>query len=94
MRLIVYNPTNHPINDNFGTAKRLGTLNDTFLAVVNNGKRQSDVILNEIIDKMKLRYTFKGIKFFQKHSVSQAMSDDLAKTISAEYDAVITGIGD
>ena len=94
MRLVVYNPTNHPINDNFSMAKRLGTLNNTSLAVVNNGKRQSDVILDKIIDSMKLHYTFKGIKFFQKHSVSQAMSEDLAKTIAEKYDSVITGIGD
>ena len=94
MRLIVYNPTNRHINENLSMAKRLGTLNNTSLAIVNNGKRQSDVILNEIIDNLKLHYTFNKIKFFQKHSVSQAMSDDLAQTIAATYDSVITGVGD
>ena len=94
MKLVVYNPTNRPITENLSMAKRLNTLDNTLLAVVNNGKRQSDVILNKIVDGLKLHYTFKGIKFFQKHSVSQAMSDDLAQSIAAEYDSVITGIGD
>ena len=94
MRLVVYNPTNRPKIENSSMAKRLNTLDNTFLAVVNNGKRQSDVILNKIVDSLRKYYTFKEIKLFQKHSVSQAISDDLANAIAAEYDSVITGIGD
>ena len=94
MSLVVYNPTNLPVGEKMIMAKRLDTLDNTLLAVINNGKRQSDVVLNKIIDGLKSRYTFKGIKFVQKHSVSQAVSDLMAKTIAGEYDFVITGIGD
>ena len=94
MSVVVYNPTNRPVAGRMITADRLETLDNTLLAVVNNGKRQSDIVLNKIIDGLKSRYTFKGIKFMQKHSISQAISDDMAQTIAEEYDSVITGIGD
>jgi hypothetical protein len=94
MSLVVHNPTSGPVAEKRTWAKRLGTLENGILGVIDNGKYHSDTVLNEIAEGLKSRYTLKKVIVVQKDSASHAVKDDIAQRLAGECDFAIAGIGD
>ena len=94
MGLTVYNPTSGPAAEKTAMAKRVDTLQDGVLGVVDNGKTRSDTVLNQIVKGLKSRYPLKDVIAIRKESVSHAVRDDIAQMLAKRCDFVIAGIGD
>lgn len=74
-------------------AKRLNTLDGKVLSVINNGKTNSDVFLQKIIDLVKQKYNLKDVIWVAKTNASLPVTDSMIKKLKASQ-AVISGIGD
>jgi hypothetical protein len=94
MSLVVYNPTSGPGADKLALAPRVKNLQDGILGVIDNGKRNSDTVLNRIVSNLSERYPFKDVIAVKKHSVSHAIKDDAAHMLAQKCDFVLAGIGD
>lgn len=94
MNLVVYNPTSGPIPEKTVMAQRVDTLQDGVLGVIDNGKRNSDKVLNQILLDLKSLYRLKDVVSVKKENASHGVSDDMAQMLARECDFVIAGIGD
>lgn len=94
MSLVVYNPTSGPGADKTPLAPRITKLQNGVLGVIDNGKTNSDTVLNRIISGLSERYLFKKVITVKKHSVSHAIKDDAAQMLAQKCDFVLAGIGD
>lgn len=94
MSLVVYNPTNGPAADKTLLAQRVETLENGVLGVIDNGKPNSDTVLNRIVKGIESRYPINKVISIKKKSVSHAVDDDTAQKLAGECDFVVAGIGD
>ncbi len=94
MSLIVYNPTSRPAAEKMVLAQRTETLQNGVLGVIDNGKPNSDTVLNRIVKGIQSRYTLNEVISIKKGSVSHAVEDDAAQKLAGECDFVVAGIGD
>lgn len=75
-------------------ASRLSTLNNKTLGIIDNGKFNSDVVLQTLRDKLQEMYNLKEVVYFRKSSASHPISDHQAKELANQCDVIISGIGD
>ena len=94
MSLVVYNPTSGPAANIMALSPRVNNLQGGVLGVVDNGKTNSDTVLNRIVSNLAERYAFGEIVTVKKHSISHAVQDDAAQMLAQKCDFVLTGIGD
>jgi hypothetical protein len=94
MSLVVYNPTSGPRYDKTDIAPRPADLNDGVLGVIDNGKTNSDTVLNRIAEGLGARYSLKDVIKVKKHSVSHQVQEDAARELADTCDFVLAGIGD
>jgi hypothetical protein len=94
MSLIVYNPTSGPAAEKTVMAQRVETLQNGVLGVIDNGKPNSDTVLNQIVKGIQSRYPLKKVIPSKKGSVSHAVEDDTAQKLAGECDFIVAGIGD
>ena len=94
MSLVVYNPTSGPAASNMELSPRVKNLQGGVLGVIDNGKTNSDTVLNRIVSDLSVRYHFKDVITVKKHSVSHAIKDDIAQMLAQKCDFVLAGIGD
>ena len=94
MSLIVYNPTSGPAAEQTLLAQRLETLQNGVLGVIDNGKPNSDTVLNRIVTGLESRFHLKKVVPTRKTSISHAVDDETAQKLAGECDFVIAGIGD
>ena len=94
MSLIVYNPTSGPDAGETMMARRVETLRNGVLGVIDNGKPNSDTVLNRIVKGIQSRYPLKKVISTRKGSISHAVEDDTAQKLAGECDFVIAGTGD
>jgi len=94
MSLVVYNPTSGPAASNMELSPRVKNLKGGVLGVIDNGKTNSDTVLNRIVSDLSVRYHFKDVITVKKHSVSHAIKDDAAEMLAQKCDFVLAGIGD
>ena len=94
MSLVVYNPTSGPVASNMELSPRVKNLQGGVLGVIDNGKANSDTVLNRIVSDLSVRYPFKDVVTVKKHSVSHAIKDDIAQMLAQKCDFVLAGIGD
>jgi hypothetical protein len=94
MSLIVYNPTSGPAAGETVIAQRVETLQNGVLGVINNGKPNSDKVLNRIVEGIQSRYPLNKVVSVKKESISHAVDDDTAQKLAGECDFVIAGTGD
>ncbi|MBP1930892.1 hypothetical protein J2Z37_000889 [Ammoniphilus resinae] len=90
---IVLNPAQESIVSSEKAANRLTTLDDKVLAVVNNGKRNSDVILQTLLAQIKQRYNLKDVIWIDKKNPSLPVTDVMLEQLQSSH-AVIAGVGD
>ena len=94
MSLVVYNPTSGPAANNMQLSPRVKNLQGGVLGVIDNGKTNSDTVLNRIVSDLSVRYHFKDVITVKKQSVSHAIKDDAAEMLAQKCDFVLAGIGD
>jgi hypothetical protein len=94
MSLTVYDPTSGPTASNMEVSPRVKNLKGGVLGVIDNGKTNSDTVLNRIVSDLSVRYPFKDVVTVKKHSVSHAIKDDVAQMLAEKCDFVLAGIGD
>ena len=94
MSFVVYNPTSGPTAEKMGMAPRIENLQNGILGVIDNGKTNSDTVLNRIVSNLAKRYALEEIVTIKKHSVSHAVKDDAAQMLAQKCNFVLAGIGD
>ena len=94
MSFVVYNPTSGPTAENIGMAPRIENLQNGILGVIDNGKTNSDTVLNRIVTKLTERFSLIDVVTVKKHSVSHAIKDDKARMLAQKCNFVLAGIGD
>jgi len=94
MSLIVYNPTSGPAAEKTVMAQRVVTLQNGVLGVIDNGKPNSDKVLNRIVKEIRSRYPLKEVISTKKGSISHAVEDDTAQKLARECDFAVAGTGD
>ena len=94
MSFVVYNPTSGPTAGKMGIAPRIKNLQNGVLGVIDNGKTNSDTVLNRIVSNLAERYPLEDVVTVKKQSVSHAIKDDAAQMLAQKCDFVLAGIGD
>jgi hypothetical protein len=94
MSFAVYNPTSGPTAEKMGMAPRIENLQNGVLGVIDNGKTNSDTVLNRVVSNLAERYSLEDVVTVKKHSVSHAIKDDAAQMLAQKCDFVLAGIGD
>ena len=94
MSFVVYNPTSGPTAEKMGMAPRIENLQNGVLGVIDNGKTNSDTVLNRIVTKLAERFSLEDVVTVKKHSVSHAIKDDAARMLAQTCNFVLAGIGD
>ncbi|CAB1065285.1 hypothetical protein D1BOALGB6SA_10082 [Olavius sp. associated proteobacterium Delta 1] len=94
MSFVVYNPTSGPTAEKMGMAPRIENLQNGILGVIDNGKTNSDTVLNCIVSNLAQRYPLEDVVTVKKHSVSHAVEENAAQMLAQKCNFVLAGIGD
>ena len=91
---ILVNPVTQPRIAPFNGAPRLATLAGTRLGIIDDSKRNADVLLQEIADLLTTRYEISSVQWHRKPSASRPADPQAIQQLAQECDAVIIAIGD
>ena len=91
---VLVNPVTQPVIAPFNGAPRLASLAGTRLGLIDDSKRNADVLLEELADVLRTRYEIASIKWHRKPSASRPADPDALKELVAECDSIIIAIGD
>jgi hypothetical protein len=91
---VLVNPTTQPIVAPFDGAPRLPTLAGTRLGVIDDSKRNADVLLEELVELLRTRYEISDVTWHRKPSASRPADPAAIKELAETCDAVIVAIGD
>jgi hypothetical protein len=94
MGITVYNPTSGPSLKQLHMANRDKSLEGSVVALIDNGKRNSDTVLNYIGRRLKEKYGVKKVVLHKKASFSHSIDEGEAESLSRNCDFIISGIGD
>jgi hypothetical protein len=94
MGFTVYNPTSGPSIKQLKMAKREKSLKGSTVALIDNGKKNSDTVLNFIGERLKQRFKVQEVFVYKKGSFSHGIEEDEAKMLASKCDFLISGIGD
>lgn len=92
--LRVLNPTAGPARGRSGIAPRPGTLDDTTIGVIWNGRAYGDRILSEALDLLKQRHRIREVVFREKPFLGNIAPEEVLAEMAARANLVITGVGD
>ena len=88
------NPTTEPITPPFAGAPRLPSLAGTRVGLIDDSKRNADVLLEELAETLRTRYEIAGIKWHRKPSASRPADPSAIEELAQECDSVVIAIGD
>jgi len=91
---ILVDPTTQAIVAPFDGAPRLPTLAGTRLGIIDDSKRNADVLLEELAEVLRNRYEIADIKWHRKPSASRAADPAAIRELADTCDAVVIAIGD
>ena len=91
---ILVNPVTEPIVAPFDGAPRLASLAGTRLGIIDDSKRNADVLLEELAEVLRTRYEITEVKWHRKPSASRPADPTALKELTERVDSVIIGIGD
>jgi hypothetical protein len=94
MSIVVYNPTSGSTAEKMGMAPRVEHLQNGILGVIDNGKTNSDTVLNRIVSNLAERYSLEDVVTLKKQSASHGIKDDAAQMLAQKCNFVLAGIGD
>ena len=88
------NPTTEPITPPFDGAPRLPTLAGTRLGLIDDSKRNADVLLEELAETLRTRYEIAEVKWHRKPSASRPADPAAILELARDCDSVVIAIGD
>ncbi len=91
---VLVNPTTKPIVAPFDGAPRLTSLAGTRLGVIDDSKRNADVLLEELVELLRTRYEISEVKWHRKPSASRPADPAAIKDLVENCESVIIAIGD
>ena len=91
---VLVNPVTQPVIAPFNGAPRLASLAGTRVGLIDDSKRNADVLLEELADILRTRYEISGVKWHRKPSASRPADPEALKELVEECDSVIVAIGD
>ena len=91
---ILVNPVIQPIVAPFDGAPRLASLAGTRLGIIDDSKRNADVLLEELAEILRTRYEITEVKWHRKPSASRPADPTALKELTEQVDSVIIAIGD
>ncbi len=91
---VLVNPTTKPIVAPFNGAPRLTSLAGTRLGVIDDSKKNADVLLEELVEVLRTRYEISDVKWHRKPSASRPADPAAVRELAEHCDWVIIAIGD
>ena len=91
---VLVDPTTEAIVAPFDGAPRLPSLAGTRLGVIDDSKRNADVLLEELVELLRTRYEIAEVKWHRKPSASRPADPAAIKELVENCDSVIIAIGD
>ncbi|MBI4337791.1 MAG: hypothetical protein HY683_08210 [Chloroflexi bacterium] len=91
--LVVLEPVTEPTPSSAEMAPRPRDLNGKRVALLTNGKRNSDVLVKMVYDLLAERYQLSGYLHRDKVNMSRPAPQSIVEEL-ATYDIAITAIGD
>ena len=91
---VLVNPVTQPVIAPFNGAPRLASLAGTRVGLIDDSKRNADVLLEELAEILRTRYEISGVKWHRKPSASRPADPEALKELVEECDAVVVAIGD
>ena len=91
---VLVNPVTQPAVAPFDGAARLASLAGTRLGIIDDSKRNADVLLEELADLLRTRYEITDVKWHRKPSASRPADPSAIRELAEQCDSVIIAIGD
>ena len=91
---VLVNPTTQPVVAPFRGAPRLSSLAGMRLGVIDDSKRNADVLLEELVQVLRDRYEISEVRWHRKPSASRPADPAAIRDLAAHCDAVVVAIGD
>ena len=88
------NPTTQAIVAPFKGAPRLLSLAGTRLGIIDDSKRNADVLLEELVEVLRTRYEIADVKWHRKPSASKPADPEAIRELVESCDSVIVAVGD
>ncbi len=70
------------------------TLAGTRLGIIDDSKRNADVLLEELVDLLRTRYEISDVKWHRKPSASKPADPAAIRELVESCDSVIVAVGD
>ncbi len=87
-------PTTEAMVAAFDGAQRLPSLAGSRLGIIDDSKRNADVLLEELAEVLRLRYEIAEVRWHRKPSASRPADAAALKDLAEHCDAVIIAVGD
>ena len=88
------NPTTEAIKAAFDGALRLPSLAGSRLGIIDDSKKNADVLLEELAKVLQNRYEVAEVRWHRKPSASRPADPWALKDLAEHCDAVIIAVGD
>jgi len=88
------NPTTEPTVAAFNGAPRLLSLAGTRLGIIDDSKKNADVLLEELVELLRTRYEISDVKWHRKPSASRPADPAAIRELVESCDSVIVAVGD
>ena len=91
---LLINPTTEAVIAPFNGAPRLPTLAGTRLGIIDDSKKNADVLLEELAEVLRTRYEITEVKWHRKPSASRPADPAAIRELTESCDSVIVAVGD
>jgi hypothetical protein len=91
---VLVKPTTEPMVAPFRGARRLASLAGMRLGVIDDSKKNADVLLEELVEVLRTRYEISEVRWHRKPSASRPADPAAIRELAQQCDSVIIAIGD
>lgn len=88
------NPTTEPVTPPFDGAPRRPTMAGAKVGIIDDSKRNADVLLEELAEVLRTRYEISDVQWHRKPSASRPADPAAIAALATDCDAVVIAIGD
>jgi hypothetical protein len=87
-------PTTQPLPAAFDGAPRLSSLTGARIGLIDDSKRNADVLLQELAEVLRTRYEIGEVRWHRKPSASRPADPAAMQELAQHCDAVVIAVGD
>jgi hypothetical protein len=87
-------PTTQPVAAAFGGAPRLASLAGARIGLIDDSKRNADVLLEELVEALRSRYEIGNVQWHRKPSASRPADPAAMRELAQHCDAIVIAVGD